>query len=45
MEGEKPKGMHWSTFERLSQRQHAQIVRSLTKADIKFGSNFVREIS
>lgn len=43
MGGDKPKGMHWKTFERLAQRQHAQIVRSLTKADMKFGSNFTGE--
>ncbi|WBV70692.1 hypothetical protein PGH42_12355 [Legionella pneumophila] len=43
MEGGKPKGMHWSTFERLAQCQHAQIVKSLTKADMKFGSSFIQE--
>lgn len=43
MEGEKPKGMHWRTFERLSQRQHDQIVKSLIQADEKFGTSFYQE--
>ena len=43
MEGDKPKGMHWRTFERLAQRQHAQIVKSLIQADNKFGTSFYQE--
>lgn len=43
-EGEKPKGMHWTTFERLSKKQHDYVVNSLMQADIKFGSNFLKEI-
>lgn len=43
MTGFKPKGMHWSTFERLSILQHTLILTSLTKVDLQFGSNFFQE--
>jgi len=38
-EGLKPKGMHWSTFERLRGKHNQMVSKSLEEASLKFGIN------